>query len=81
MDQQHLTDLRAVLDYAQPDEEHDWNLNPDNGAAHIVHAMRRLRSTLNRAEARRASEGRVGPGIGSIDPRPFIDGWHNRDSD
>lgn len=44
MDKSHLNDLRAVLDYAQPDEEHDWNLNPEDD--HIVYPMRRLRAAL-----------------------------------
>lgn len=38
-------DLRAVLDYAQPDEEHDYDDNPDE--THIVHPMRRLRLALD----------------------------------
>lgn len=39
-----LADLRAVLDYAQPDEEKDHEQHPDR--EHIVHAMRRLRGLL-----------------------------------
>lgn len=35
-------DLTAVLNYAQPDEERDFEEN--QGDEHIVHAMRRLRA-------------------------------------
>ena len=44
LDSRLQQDLKELLDYVQPDEEHDAHINATDG--HIVHRIRRLRAAL-----------------------------------